>query len=439
MSFIKKHCPNALKIQKLEDFAGQAIGIDISNIMYIFMSRAMKAILNKIKLSERLPTEDEIAQEWIRETVTVLILIMEAFVMPLLIIDGKLPKEKIFTQNKRIETKKENMEKMEILKQKIYGVDKIYQNMNDIKEFRQCLLNSISSIVTPNMIYNLHTVLSSLGFHIFKAHGEAEKFCSSLCIEGITAATYSRDIDALAYGSKIMIKEMRIDNVQNVTLETIDLDIVLQSINFNMVNFVDLCIGSGTDYNHNVPNIGVGKVYKELIKDTNPSRSIEGIINQNPKYDINKYGITLQRARELLSYEPTCLRQEIDKILWQDKDYAAIFNRLGLKELTERFCRAVYRCPKPSKGFVDKDKIVDYRPQAFLNICETDGKPSGFIITNDDLKKRQNNNTTLGNYSDVSLSNGKDLCSKENLFNMQDQLNQMQTFQETNSVTINVY
>jgi flap endonuclease-1 len=430
MSWIRKHHSSALKIQSLEEFQNCAIGIDISNVMYIFMSRAMKNVLNKINLGERLPTEEEIAQEWIRETLLVLILILEAMIMPILIIDGKLPKEKKFTQNARIQTKKENMEKMEMLKERIYGVDKIYQNKKDISDFRQCLLNSVSCIVTPSMISQLHYVLQSLGFHIFRAHGEAEKFCSAMCIEGIVAATYSRDIDAIAYGSKIMIKEMRIDSNERVTLETIHLDSLLQSINLNMVSLVDLCIGSGTDYNNNVPNIGVGKVYKELIKDTNLQRNIEGIINQNPKYDISHYGISLQRTRELLSYEPTGLTKDIEKISWQDKDYAAIFNRLGLKDLTERFCRAVYHCPKPQRQFPDKDKIVDYRPQAFLNICEPDGKATGFIITNDNnIKDNTNKNNN---------NNNKNPCNKS-LLSMEQDFKELESLQHNNSNMVSLY
>jgi 5'-3' exonuclease len=107
---------------------------------------------------------------------------------------------------------------------------------------------------------------SYMGTPYIVAEGEAEKLCSQLVREGHARAALSNDTDLLAHGCPVIISMLERGkgkytvNVGRVLI----LENVLSQLKLSYMQFVDLCVMCGTDYNPNVPNFGVARC-KALI------------------------------------------------------------------------------------------------------------------------------------------------------------------------------
>ena len=98
----------------------------------------------------------------------------------------------------------------------------------------------------------------------------------------------SEDSDVLAYGSNILLCDL---NISNGDCNVIYLPSLLKSLDMNYNQFIEFCVMCGTDYNTNIPGIGIIKCY-ELIKKYN---SIENIFNCEEKLIDKKIKDTIQK------------------------------------------------------------------------------------------------------------------------------------------------
>ena len=139
-----------------------------------------------------------------------------------------------------------------------------------------------------DIVKNLFNILK-IPYYI--APWEAEKMCAKLCIDGLVDAVLSEDTDVLAYNSPTFLSKM--DTRSEVCTSVNFLDII-RELNVNKEQFLDICIMCGTDYNKNIPKIGVINAFKLIKKHKN----IENI-EKNTKHNTNilKY----KRVRELFT------------------------------------------------------------------------------------------------------------------------------------------
>ncbi len=159
----------------------------------------------------------------------------------------------------------------------------------ELDEYAKNLRQSVSP--SSEEICELNQVLTDFGFPVVKAKYDAEQFCSNLVIDGYADAVYSTDIDSLVFGTPVLINEIVKDKFHLVYL-----DQVLKGLDLTFSQFVDLAILSGTDFNDNIPNIGIIKAYK-LIK------TYKCIENIDDKYD--KSCLFYERVREIFKYYPS--------------------------------------------------------------------------------------------------------------------------------------
>ena len=87
-------------------------------------------------------------------------------------------------------------------------------------------------------------LLQYMGIPYIQAAGEAEVLCAELCRRGIVDAVGSADLDCIANGAKILVKNLGTDK------ECIEINHakVLQLTGFSNSEFIDLCILLGCDY-----------------------------------------------------------------------------------------------------------------------------------------------------------------------------------------------
>lgn len=123
--------------------------------------------------------------------------------------------------------------------------------------------------ITSEDIDNLKKLFDLLGVSWIQSSGEAETDCISLFYDGMVDYIVSEDTDVLAYFQPDESKDLKAItdiNTSDLTFVHVSKEKVLDSLNFTSESFRDFCIMCGTDYNKNVPRVGVETSYKLISK-----------------------------------------------------------------------------------------------------------------------------------------------------------------------------
>jgi flap endonuclease-1 len=96
---------------------------------------------------------------------------------------------------------------------------------------------------------------------------------------GKVFATATEDMDALTFGSSIVLRHLTASEQKKLPVRQINLDHLLAELQLTHCQFIDLCILLGCDYCDSVKGVGPAKGLT-LIRQYG---SIEKIIVNNPK------------------------------------------------------------------------------------------------------------------------------------------------------------
>ena len=122
---------------------------------------------------------------------------------------------------------------------------------------------------TPQMNADVQELLRLLGCPVILAPSEAEATCAALCKAGKVYATATEDMDALTFGTHVMLKNL-FDTESSRTqtkrpVYEIHLSALLEQLDVSMDAFIDFCILCGCDYCGTVRGVGPSTAFK-LIK-----------------------------------------------------------------------------------------------------------------------------------------------------------------------------
>ena len=123
-----------------------------------------------------------------------------------------------------------------------------------------------------------------MGLPTVDAPGEAEAQCAAMVKGGICYATGTEDMDALTFGTPVLIRNLTFSEARKLPIREIHLTRVLQELNFTMEQFIDLCILLGCDYCDSIRGIGPVRAL-EFVKQYG---SLEEIIKH---LDTKKYTV----------------------------------------------------------------------------------------------------------------------------------------------------
>jgi flap endonuclease-1 len=308
-AYLRKSCPSAFVEIPKSRFKGKRIAIDSNNILYRFMSRAHKEIVNKTDVATMEPDRDEIIKRWLYHVKIFLLDLIKIGATPIFVFDGEYIAEKSKTQEKRKADKQKMINDAENTKLLILEVDELERTPAMITELRKKMQNlGYLGSDEKNMIQG---ILTSIGIPVLIAKGEGEKLCAMLCIEGKVDAVYSRDTDLLVFGCPLTINEPSgyVYNEQTKqTEESFQCTVfkpVLSTLGLTYSTFVDFCIMAGCDFNDNIPHLGVGKSYDVLQH----CKSIDNLPDKyHKKCTCNNSGHeTCQRIKENYEDQVDCL------------------------------------------------------------------------------------------------------------------------------------
>ncbi|XP_046732091.1 probable flap endonuclease 1 homolog [Silurus meridionalis] len=167
-------------------------------------------------------------------------------------------------------------------------------------------------------------LLQLLGVPCVQAPGDAEACCAQLVRSGVVDAVASEDMDTLAFGGTLLLRQLNAKR-QSEVME-FSLPKILQILQLTQEEFVDLCILLGCDYCDKIVGLGPSRALK-LIQQ---HRTIENILlHINGKTHPVPVCWQYQAARRLFleppRSDPPCLQwcepneQELVNFLCQEK------------------------------------------------------------------------------------------------------------------------
>lgn len=177
--------------------------------------------------------------------------LLEAGIYPVFVFDGPPPDAKMALLTKRRDTRMANQARAEEAL--------LAHDINNA-----AMLQRRSYSLSDREVEDCKKLLRILGIPVIDAPSEAEAQCAVMCRDGLVHGVSSEDMDTLAFGAPLLIRNMfnttsiaGAQQTSKYSVTEIDLHTVIQKLNLdNMDQFVDLCILCGCDYCGTIPGIG---------------------------------------------------------------------------------------------------------------------------------------------------------------------------------------
>lgn len=289
-SFLRKKHPNLYNQKTLAELKGKKIAIDTSIYMCKF--------------------KNSFGTKWLKGFFDLICLFRKHSVEIIFIFDSKAPPEKDLEREHRVKMREKNrMRIFNILQEWENYVDSADESLDNFPLLKKLCERKRKKyeIVDDNMIQKalyrlqnnlvfinsddfelLKQLLSIMGIPFDLATSEAEGTCALLNRLDIVDGVLTEDTDVLAYGAKIMLHNF---SFKDNTFMEIHLSDILQTFQISFEQFKDFCIMCGTDYNHNIPQVGPMKAFDLILRE----KSLDEIAN---KIDVSS--LNYQRVRTLL-------------------------------------------------------------------------------------------------------------------------------------------
>ena len=191
MPFINDAAPLAVKETKLEAMTGRTIAIDASMHLYQFLVAVRQAGEAQATLSHAAGEVTSHIQGFLSRTIRML----ELGIKPVYVFDGRPPELKSATLADSVEKKEEADAELAAA---IEG--------GDSEEIRKAAHRTARA--TAQMNADVQELLQLLGCPVVLAPSEAEASCAALCKAGKCYATATEDMDALTFGTPVMLKNL---------------------------------------------------------------------------------------------------------------------------------------------------------------------------------------------------------------------------------------
>ncbi|CAD6238373.1 GSCOCG00008451001-RA-CDS [Cotesia congregata] len=314
--------PSAIKESELKHYFGRKVAIDASMCLYQFLIAVRSE-------GAQLTSADGETTSHLMGMFYRTIRLVDNGVKPLYVFDGKPPNLKGGELAKRAERREEAQKALEAAEEA--------GNAEDVDRFNRRLVK-----VTTTHAAEAKQLLTLMGIPYITAPCEAEAQCAELVKSGKIYATATEDMDALTFGSNILLRRLTFSEARKMPVQEIHLDKVLAEMELNKDEFIDLCIMLGCDYTGSIKGIGPKRAV-ELIK---THRCLEKILEN---IDTKKYSVpedwNYKEARELFRNPEITKAEEVDfkwgepdeeglvKFMCGDKQFAEDRIRNGCKKL----------------------------------------------------------------------------------------------------------
>lgn len=197
-------------------------------------------------------------------------------IIPIYVLDGKSPNEKIMLIKKRQMKKEKLKNKLENLNNNLINAnteEELLLINNEIQKNKKYNIN-----IDNNDINNLLKLFNIFNVKLIRADGEADKYISDLNKLNIINFGLSDDIDIIVFGCNNLIK------FKDKKIISYNLNNILNKLNLDYEQFIELCILFGCDYLKYNFKKNNQIIYNNYINSKNFNKFLE-LINYNVKND----------------------------------------------------------------------------------------------------------------------------------------------------------
>lgn len=246
---LKDKAPKSIRNRDIGKYRGWKVAIDASMILY----QSLVSIRYGI---DSLKNKEGESTAHIYGIFYKTINLLEKEIVPVYIFDGTPPDLK---ENTLIERRMRKEAAEDALEAAETEEDKIKHAKRTVR-------------ATKYHVESAQTLLKAMGIPYETAPNEAEAYCAFLNREGVVDGIVSEDMDSLAFGGKVLLRNF-FQSVMKKTIPVmeISLDLIHKITGLEHSEFIDLCILLGCDYCKRPKGIGPKKAY-EVIQEC---RSIE--------------------------------------------------------------------------------------------------------------------------------------------------------------------
>lgn len=361
---IADEAPGALKEREMSHFFNRVIAIDASMCLYQFLIAVRSDGL-------QLTTRDGDTTSHLMGIFYRTIRFMENGIKPVYVFDGKPPEQKrnelSKREDRRIETQKA-LDKVQESRRSPsrMSVDEDNNNCesndtkNDDVEHITKEINKLNRRlvkVTRTHANEAIELLRLMGVPCINAESEAEATCAVLVKSGKAFATATEDMDALTFGSPIVLRHMSFNPANKTQIKEYSYQNMLNELQLSRDEFIDLCILMGCDYCAGIKGIGPKRAI-QLIRE---HHDIETILQ---KIDHSKYTIpdnwNYKTARHLFISPAVTNTDNVD-LKWSAPDEEGIVRFLcNDRQFSEERVRAGINKIKTSKVTTQQTRIDSF-------------------------------------------------------------------------------
>ena len=243
---IAEVAPAAVKENEMKNYFGRKVAVDASMSLYQFLIavRSDGAVL---------ANADGETTSHLMGTFYRTIRMIDNGLKPVYVFDGKPPTMKSGELEKRGERRAEA--EAALAKAKEEG------DADEIDKQSRRLVK-----VGKDHVEDCKRLLSLMGVPYVEAPCEAEAQCAELVKRGKVYAVGTEDMDALTFGSSVLLRHLTFSEARKMPIKEFHLDRVLQGLELTEAQFIDLCILLGCDYCEKIRGVGPKSAYK-LIKE----------------------------------------------------------------------------------------------------------------------------------------------------------------------------
>ncbi|OQV13890.1 Flap endonuclease 1 [Hypsibius exemplaris] len=358
---IQEHAPAAIKESEMKNYFGRKVAIDASMALYQFMI-AIRGD-GDVLTNETGDVTSHLMGMFYRT-----IRMLDNGIKPVWVFDGKPPELKSVTLAKRKERREGAEKDLEEAKEVGEG--------EDVEKFQRRLVR-----VTKQHNDEAKHLLKLMGVPYFEAPSEAEAQCAQLVRDGKVFATATEDMDALTFGSSILLRHMTFSEAKKMPILEVHLSKVLEDFGISHDQFIDLCILLGCDYCDSIRGIGPKKAF-DLIK---KHENLEGVL---ANLDKKKYPVPEDWPFEVVRQyfqKPEVTPGTDVTFKWEEPDEAGLIAYLcadkGFAE--DRVRKQVDKLKKMKQAGPVQSRMGD-----FFKVIPSEAKPKPVIPAASDSKKK---------------------------------------------------
>jgi flap endonuclease-1 len=333
-SLIELHSPSGIQNCALTSFRGKKIAVDANVYLYKYMYGKTTPIdgiffmVNKFK---------------------------KFHITPVFVFDGKPPSEKEMTLQYRKQMKSRIELRIHELNQTMEQVSIQDGNTTAMEdEIRQQLQQNERRLIyiSDDIIYLVKTLFDAMGVPYIDSPMEAEHLCAKLCRQGYVDAVVSEDMDAIACGSPVVLREFsnRRDDVRVYTMSRI-----LDDMGITYPMFVDMCILLGNDYMPRARGYTPDMIYRDICEHT----SIDHIKLVRPfrlpeDYQCNRLRTILNLEDVVISSDELTMQLQKQQDLLELRDFMYRHSTIDTNTITNRLDKMFSRSQEESSDIRNK-------------------------------------------------------------------------------------